>query len=222
MVRSVGFDNAANQEFFSTGWGVSLNYRRLLQDCVRSRSEIYCAVATGDGLGQYINGLPTSAAFDAGAGDLRSIQGYGGFIGFSRRWLTQEDKMFDFNLAYGYAFSETPNFLGAAASTRLQQGFANLLYYPTDQLAFGLEFQHGIRETQGNGAGINNRFFFVIAVTNIHDQLAKMLKVPTKESRKELADANSSDRQLVRLRNIPYEELIPPPSPGGYAYQQGF
>jgi predicted porin len=99
-------------------------------------------------------------------GSFDTLDGIGTFLGYKRQWLTARDAEFGANVAYGYAEVERRNGVDADDNRQLQQAWANALYFPTKNVACGLEYQYGRRETYDGRAGEDNRLLFVLALTS--------------------------------------------------------
>jgi hypothetical protein len=203
LIRNPGFEAADGQEFFATAWGVSAYARKLVVEKPGRQGAFFIGFAGGKGIGQYVYGISTSAAFDSGS--FSALSGIGAYTGYRQRWTNRRGWDIASNLAYGYANMDTPAFLPSEINSELHQGWANLLVYPNKNLAVGMEYQYGMRETLGAGRGEDHRFMLVIAVT-------------TKGT--ENVTSTFRDFEGKRLESISDADLEITPGNSGTAFQQ--
>jgi hypothetical protein len=182
LVRSLGFEqDVTGAEFFQTCWGLSA-YAQLATVIEPDHLEgLFCGVVGGDGVGQYIHGVSTSAIFDGT--ELASLKSVGAYAGYKQQWITANNSEFGTNLAYGYAHMESSAALDADANRKLQQGWANVLYYPIPNVAVGVEYQFGRRETQAAGDGENHRMMFVVGISSVASKTADVAYFASDASR---------------------------------------
>ncbi|MCA9170593.1 MAG: hypothetical protein KDB23_23100 [Planctomycetales bacterium] len=163
LVRSLGFEANGGEEFFETGWALS-TYAMI--GTLLSEQELqgfFAGIAGGDGVGHYVQGVSDSAVFNGT--QLRLVQGVGAYAGMKRQWKTASFKDIGMNLAYGYASVDREFGLDGGTNRVLQQAWANTLYYPSQNLAIGVEYQFGRRDTIDNRVGENHRVLFMLALT---------------------------------------------------------
>lgn len=165
LVRTLGFQDSAGVEHFETAWGLSA-YARLATIIDQDRvGGFFVGIAGGEGVGQYVHGVGTSAVFDSGFDRFSTVEGLGAYIGYQRQWVTAGNWEMGANLAYGYAMLDAPAFMPALTNEELHQAWANLIVYPNKNVAIGLEYHYGDRETLAAGNGENHRFMLVVALT---------------------------------------------------------
>ncbi|MAT70105.1 MAG: hypothetical protein CMJ58_11360 [Planctomycetaceae bacterium] len=163
LVRTLGFEAQSGEEFFETAWGLAALAEIGLRVEDKLVEGVYSGIAGGSGVGDYVFGIERSAV--ATAGSLTTIDGIGAFLGYKRQWLSDADDEFGANAAYGVTSVERVAGIPDGDNRKLQQGWANLLYFPTKNLAVGVEYQYGRRETYADGAGENHRIMAVLALT---------------------------------------------------------
>ncbi|MEO1528287.1 MAG: hypothetical protein AAFX06_22930 [Planctomycetota bacterium] len=166
LIRSFGMQRSSdNTERWKTAWGLSaFASKGLLIDCC-SQTTIFLGVAGGEGVGNYINGVSTAAVFDSSTQSLTLLDGFGTYTGLKHHREMRNGWQLDANLAYGYATMNTIAGMDDDSNEHLHQAWVNMFVRPNEQLAIGLEWQHGRRLTRADGNGDNNRFFFGIQLT---------------------------------------------------------
>lgn len=162
LVRTLGFQDAVGVEHFETAWALSA-YARLATVIDQDRlGGAFLGIAGGDGVGQYIHGVGSSAVFDNG--QFSTVEGLGAYIGYQRQWVTAGNWEFGANIAYGYAMLNARSFMAATTNEELHEAWANLIVYPNKNVALGLEYHYGDRETLAAGNGENHRIMLVVAI----------------------------------------------------------
>lgn len=133
-----------------------------------SESEIdglFLGCIGGEGIGQYIQGVSDAAVFENGS--LSTLEGIGAYLGYQRTWQFDSGYQLGTNLAYGAALMESSTVLDADKNRELQQAWWNLVLSPNPNVAMGLEYHFGRRETMAAGNGENHRFMFVVSLTSL-------------------------------------------------------
>ena len=164
LIRPLGFEDAGRTTHFDTGWGLAAYLQ--LTDKV-NRNAFYAGVAGGEGVGQYIRGVSVSAGGNGTTDPFEALGGVGAYAGVTHesdlelgaRMLRVES-----NVAYGYAHTETPGFLGSSTNVNVHQGWANIIALPTEQVGVGIEYQFASREVNDGDNGENHRFMLIVAI----------------------------------------------------------
>ena len=110
----------------------------------------------GNALGRYgaFNAFE-DAALNAN-GQLQLINIYSGMVAYQHWW----DKAWRSTLAYGFVSSDQPAFVVGDVTQRAQSVHANLLWSPTLQTTFGLEYIYAERERVDDQSGDLHRLQF--------------------------------------------------------------
>jgi hypothetical protein len=162
LVRTLGFQDAIGVEHFETAWALSA-YARLATVIDEDRlGGAFVGIAGGDGVGQYIHGVGSSAVF--GNGQFSTVEGLGAYVGYQRQWVTAGNWELGANAAYGYAMLNARSFMDSKTNEELHEAWANLIVYPNKNVALGLEYHYGDRETLAAGNGENHRIMLVVAI----------------------------------------------------------
>ncbi|TWU25331.1 hypothetical protein Pla52o_16300 [Novipirellula galeiformis] len=163
IVRSLGFEASDGVEHFDTAWGLSAYGFLGSQVDNDSVQGFYLGVAAGSGLGDYVAGIEKSAVFD-GAG-LTTLDSLGSYVGFKRQWVGANDIEYGVNAAYGYSGLESRTEMPDETNQILKQAWLNFLIFPSQNVAVGLEYQFGRRETIDDQHGENHRILAMVALT---------------------------------------------------------
>jgi hypothetical protein len=159
LLRNHGFQqNDSQLEDFAAGWGLSA----IGKIGIHNTSNFF-GIVGGDGVGDYIQGISTSAV--ASETDIFPLRALGLFAGHQMVWRDQfAIPISELNLGYGYALMEAPEVDGADLDRRLHQVFANYTWFLTDHLALGAEYQYGHRHVRSGDVGENHRFMLLLAI----------------------------------------------------------
>ena len=169
IVRQLGFQDTLGAEHFGTGWGISAAGR--IGSKFRS---LLMGVSGGEGVGDYVLGVPNSAIFDAASVD--TLTGYGTYIGIRNVRICNCKPRDAFTATYGYSWMETPLSLGTDVDQKLQQGIFNYVRYVNDYLAIGVQYEYGFRQIASGDAGENNRLLLSVALkTGKHQNPSRTL-----------------------------------------------
>ena len=154
---------ATGEEQFDLAWGLNMTFSRTVRQCHNLKGVLFGSIAGGDGVGSYISGVSRGAIFSAGNLDL--IQSLGAYVGYRQQWVNRRGWFLDGNLAFGHSSMDLPGGSAGDLNEELNQAWANLFVHTTDQVAVGVEWQWGRRETFGIGNGDNSRIFFGVQFT---------------------------------------------------------
>lgn len=121
-------------------WGSAVNLSGRIDTW--GRDNLRFMLAYGDAYGRYAT-LNTfeDAALDS-AGNLHLVTTYSAMAAYQHWW----DKNWRSTVAYGYAASDQPDFVTGDMNRQAQSVHANLLWSPTLQTTFGLEYIYALRE----------------------------------------------------------------------------
>lgn len=163
MMRNLGFESAARQEHFATGWGLAAYAFIGRQVSESDKDGFYAGVMGGEAVGQYIQGITRAATFDGT--NLTPLSAFGAYAGYKRQWQSCTGVTYGVNAAYGYAVMENDPTLPNTVNREMQQAWANFVVLPSNKTAIGVEYQFGRRETHTNEAGENHRLMLIVAFT---------------------------------------------------------
>jgi hypothetical protein len=196
LARTLGFQAADGAEHFATGYGLAG-----LGQLGNRWGAAFVGAAGGRGVGDYVQGIRHSAVADAGS--LEAVDGLGAFVGqqfVSRNRVGQS--VAELNVAYGYAWMDTPALLGDSANRKLHQGWINYSRFLSDYFAVGVEYQYGYRQVPSGDEGEDHRVMLILALRS----------GPTKERTE--AEGNA----MIDRR--PVQEVVRQDQRGGTAYAQ--
>lgn len=130
-------------------------------------------VAGGNGVGDYIEGIGHSAIGTPTS--ISTLSCIGAFCGYKQLWLkpgrdycegTSDDlPNLELNIAYGYAWMDTPNGISAMSDRKLHHGWVNLVKYLAPNVAVGLEYQYGFKQIAAGDRGEAHRLMLLVGLT---------------------------------------------------------
>lgn len=157
LVHIMGRENAADNEDFAAGWGLSAATRFRTGQC----GALMLGIVGGEGVGRSIFGLADSfAAAASSSRDLIPLNAYGTYVGYQHQWTAYMLT----TLAYGIAQGDDA--IANFGKTRTaQDAWANVIYKANDNFAFGFQYEYGDRELANGDSGDNHRLSLVVSVT---------------------------------------------------------
>ncbi len=157
LYHVIGRETATGLDSFANGWGVSAATRFRLTD----RSTVMLGAVGGEGISGTIFGLSdTLSAGNSASGEFIPLRNYGTYVGYQHKW---SDCAFS-TFAYGFAEGDGMP-ANAPLSRTTQNAWANLIYKPTQNFAFGLQYDYGDRYLGNATSGENHRISLVISVS---------------------------------------------------------
>lgn len=157
LLREVAFDSGQTDDA-KLGWGAFIAGSYALTPSTKIRAQL----TGGDGIGAYMKVNPAPAAYRAGQ-HLDTIFAWGGTLGIS-----QEIGSGTFNVAYSRVEADWQEAKRAGVSLvkRTDRGqfieaydevheliHVNYLWHPIDQVTYGIELSHAMRETVDHQSG---------------------------------------------------------------------
>jgi len=129
------------------GWGTNLSaaFDLFRQDMVLAQ------LTYGEGIGRYGNDtsfFDSDAAFDAD-GDLKALEYFGGFLGYTHRWSDEWRS----TATYGYVTLDNEPTQGPDAYDTTQYASLNLIWQIRKKLSIGFECLYGKNEVQSGEDG---------------------------------------------------------------------
>jgi hypothetical protein len=110
----------------------------------------------GDAYGRYATINTFEDAVLNRAGDMHLVSTYSAMVAYEHWW----SKAWRSNVAYGYAAADQPDFVTGDMTRQAQSAHANLLWSPTLQTTFGLEYIYAMRERVDGRTGDLHRVQF--------------------------------------------------------------
>ncbi|HNQ89048.1 MAG TPA: DcaP family trimeric outer membrane transporter [Verrucomicrobiota bacterium] len=150
VLRSLSYDNNAGPDDSALGWGV--NCSGALKTF--GADSLIASLSYGEGIGRYIQDLPTGSAgvVDA-SGDLHLLTAWGAMVGYRHQW----SERWRSTLSYGYVQLDNRADQGAFAYDQTHYAQANLVWMPTRHFYVGLEYLYGVKEARNGNSGDDHR-----------------------------------------------------------------
>ncbi len=154
VLRELAYDNVAGGTTDSTAaWG--LNVSGTLK--VLGADSVLASVSYGDGMGRYVQDLPSGsgAVIDAN-GNLQTLTTSGWMLGYRHIWSTQLRS----TASYSYVQLDNRAEQGGFAYDNTNYLQANLIWAPSNNMYLGLEYIYGDKETRNGNTGDASRLQF--------------------------------------------------------------
>jgi len=150
VLRSLSFDNNAGPDDSELGWG--LNLSGALK--VFKTDNLIASVSYGDGIGRYIQDLPSgSAALVDASGSLNTLTAWGAMAGYRHQWSDQWRS----TVSYSYVKLDNRPEQGNFAYDNTHYAQANLVWAPTKNFYVGLEYLYGFKGVRNGADGDDHR-----------------------------------------------------------------
>lgn len=150
LLRSLSFDSSNTSDDSELGWGVNLSggLKTFGED------QIITSFSYGDGIGRYIQDLPSgSAGIVDAAGDLHLLTAWGAMVGYRHQW----SEKWRSTVSYSYVNSDSRPEQGDFAYDQTHYAQGNLIWSPTKNFYLGLEYLYGFKEAQNGSSGDDHR-----------------------------------------------------------------
>ncbi|HOB98674.1 MAG TPA: DcaP family trimeric outer membrane transporter [Verrucomicrobiota bacterium] len=150
ILRSLSYDNNAGPDDSAMGWG--LNVSGGLKTF--GSDSLVATLSYGDGIGRYIQDLPSGSAGVVDAlGDLHLLRAWGAMLGYRHQW----SEKWRSTVSYGYVQLDSSSEQGDFAYDQTHYAQANLIWAPTKNFYVGLEYLYGRKEAQNGNSGDDHR-----------------------------------------------------------------
>jgi hypothetical protein len=150
VLRSLSYDNNAGPTDSELGWGVNVSGGLKMF----AADNLIASFSYGDGIGRYIQDLPSGSAGVVDAlGDLHLLTAWGAMVGYRHQWCEHWRS----TASYSYVTLDSrPEQTGFAYDqTHYAQG--NLIWAPTKNFYVGIEYLYGHKEAQNGNSGDDHR-----------------------------------------------------------------
>lgn len=150
LVRSIGYEDSAGPEDEVVGWGLNLSgvLHTFGQDNATAR------LTYGDGLGRYVQDLPSgSAAVVDASGDLETLSVWGAMAGYRHFWSDDWRS----EITYGYVDLDGASALGEKAYDETHYAQANLIWGIGGNFYVGAEYLFGFKNARDGSDGEAHR-----------------------------------------------------------------
>jgi hypothetical protein len=150
VLRALSYNNSAGPEDTTMGWGLNLAGARK----VWKEDTVMASVSYGDGIGRYIQDLPSnSAAIVDASGDLHTLTAWGAMIGYRHQWAEHWRS----TASYSYVQLDNRSEQGAFAYDKTHYAQGNLVWAPTKNFYVGIEYLYGFKEARNGNTGDDHR-----------------------------------------------------------------
>jgi hypothetical protein len=150
VLRSLSFDSNVGPDDHELGWGVNLSGGLK----TFGADNLIASFSYGDGIGRYIQDLPSGSAGVVDAeGNLHTLSAWGAMIGYRHQWSEKWRSTVSYSFVQLDNRSEQGDF--AYDQTHYAQG--NLVWAPTKNFYVGLEYLYGFKEARNDNSGDNHR-----------------------------------------------------------------
>ena len=150
VLRSLSFDDNAGPDETTLGWGLQLSGSlKLFGD-----DRLLGNVNFGDGIGRYMQDLPSGSAGVVGDnGNLHTLKAWGANVSYQHKW---NDKWRSTG-CYGYVELDNRFEQGNFAYDHTHYGQVNLIYAPTKNFYTGIEYLYGYKQARNGNDGDDHR-----------------------------------------------------------------
>lgn len=150
VLRSLAFDNNAGPDASEVGWGLNLSGGLK----TFGADNLIASFSYGDGIGRYIQDLPSGSAgvVDA-SGDLHLLTAWGAMVGYRHQW----SEKWRSTISYSYVNLDSRPEQGDYAYDQTHYGQANVIWAPTKNFYVGLEYLYGHKEARNGNSGDDHR-----------------------------------------------------------------
>jgi hypothetical protein len=150
VLRSLSFDSNVGPDDHELGWGVNLSGGLK----TFGADNLIASFSYGDGIGRYIQDLPSGSAGVVDAeGNLHTLSAWGAMIGYRHQWSEKWRSTVSYSFVQLDNRSEQGDF--AYDQTHYAQG--NLVWAPTKNFYVGLEYLYGFKEARNDNSGDDHR-----------------------------------------------------------------
>jgi hypothetical protein len=150
VLRSLSFDNNAGPRETKLGWGaqVSGSLKTWGEDSLLGN------FSYGDGIGRYIQDLPSGSAGVVDAeGHLHTLTAWGAMIGYRHQWTEK----FRSSVSYSYVQLDNRAALGDFSYDHTHYAQANLIWAMNKNFYVGIEYLYGLKEARNGNSGDDHR-----------------------------------------------------------------
>jgi hypothetical protein len=150
VLRALSYNNSAGPEDTAIGWGLNLSGARK----VWRADSVMASVSYGDGIGRYIQDLPSnSAAIVDASGELQTLAAWGAMIGYRHFW----NEHWRSTASYSYVQLDNRLEQGGFAYDQTHYAQGNLVWAPTKNFYVGIEYLYGSKEARNGNTGDDHR-----------------------------------------------------------------
>lgn len=150
LARSLAWEGAAGAGDSAFAWGANIS--GVLH--TTKKDSVVAGVTVGDGIGRYMQDLPTgSGAVVDAAGNLNTLSGWGGHVGYRHFWSERWRSEF----SVGCIDMETAGEQGPKAYDRTLYSEVNLIWAPSKRFYVGLGYLYGSKTTRDGSEGDAHR-----------------------------------------------------------------
>ena len=126
------------------------------------KDDLRFMLTSGDAIGRYVGVNFNNDAVITGSGDLDTISGWAGFVG----WRHVLNDKLRANLMYSLSeYDNDTAFTGLAANKSSRSWAVNAFYSPIAKLDLGVEFRHALRELESGADGSMKRLQGVVRLS---------------------------------------------------------
>ncbi len=150
VLRSLSFDAVDTPDDKKIGWGAQIagGLKVWGEDSVLANA-IY-----GDGIGRYIQDLPSgSAAVVDADGHLHTMKAWGAMAAYRHQW----NEKWRSTASYSYVQLDNREELGGFAYDHAHYVQGNLIWAPTKNFYVGIEYLYGLKEASNTNEGHDHR-----------------------------------------------------------------
>jgi hypothetical protein len=152
VVRNLSFDNTVGPTDTEWGWGI--NMAGALN--VLEGDNVMASVSLGDGIGRYMQDLPSnSAGVVTAGGQIETMSAWGAMLAYKHLW----NEKFRSTVSYSYVKLETRDdqSSGGFAFDHTHYVQCNLIWAPTKNFYIGAEYLYGKKEARNSNEGDDHR-----------------------------------------------------------------
>jgi hypothetical protein len=152
VLRSLAYDGVGTDDS-QIGWGLNLSGG--LKIC--GEDSLLASFSYGDGIGRYIQDLPSGSAGVVDAqGDLHTLSAWGAMLGYRHQW----NEKWRSTVSYSYVQLDTRTEQGGFAYDNTHYAQANIIWAVTKNMYVGLEYLYGRKEARDGSDGDDHRVQF--------------------------------------------------------------
>lgn len=150
LFRSLAWEGTGGAGDEAYAWGTNIS--GVLH--TTAKDSLVASLTVGDGIGRYIQDLPSgSGAVVNKNGNLRTVPGWGGHIGYRHFWSDHWRSEF----SLGYVDMDSADVQGPKAYDRTLYSEANLIWAPSKRFFVGLGYLYGTKTTHDGSEGEAHR-----------------------------------------------------------------
>ena len=149
VVRSLAYDGVATDDT-QIGWGLNLSGGLK----TFGADSLVASFSYGDGIGRYIQDLPSGSAGVVDAqGKLHTLSAWGAMLGYRHQW----NEKLRSTVSYSYVQMDNRVEQGDFAYDNTHYAQANIIWAVTKNMYVGLEYMYGRKETRNGSDGDDHR-----------------------------------------------------------------